>query len=59
MKHLLLALVIVSCLPARSPSASYAEELKACDKQPSEDEWVDCCVKAARAYGRDPGFCFE
>lgn len=59
MRGLLLVLVLASCLPPRAPSASYGEQLRACDTEPSEDEWVDCCVRAARAYNQDPNFCFE
>lgn len=55
----LLAALLASCVPARAPSSAYGDALRACDKQPSDDEWVECCVAAARAYGRDPGFCFK
>ena len=59
MKRLIFALALVSCLPSRSPSASYGEALRACDTKPSETEWVECCVAVAKSYGQDPGFCFQ
>lgn len=55
----LVAVLLVSCLPAKSPSASYGDALRACDAKPSEIEWIECCVKAAQSYGRDPNFCFQ
>lgn len=59
MKRLILALVLVSCIPSRSPSTSYGEALRTCDTKPSEIEWIECCVAAAKSYGQDPGFCFQ
>lgn len=59
MRALLLALFLASCFPPRAPSASYGEALRACDLEPSADEWANCCVNAARTYGQDPNFCFQ
>lgn len=57
MRRLLIALLLASCLPARS--AAYGDALRACDNKPSEIEWIECCVKAAESYGRDPNYCFQ
>lgn len=59
MRALLLVLALASCLPARSPSADYGKDLRACDAKQTDTEWVECCVAAARAHHRDPGFCFQ
>lgn len=49
--------MLAACVPARS--AAYGDALRACDSRPTELEWIECCVSAARSHGQDPNFCFQ